>query len=118
MNAFNGLKPVGFDYIQNFKKKSTSRFFEKISEIKASIYSNSSLGESFMRNISFSLEDMLLSCYYDGDECSSSNFTDFTTYDRGNCFTFNFVSTSIQTSKQLGSNYGLELELFNGFDGK
>ncbi len=118
LNAFNGLKPNVYNYIRDYKSQSTAKFFEKISGIKTSIFSDTSRGEDFMQTIGFRLEDMLLSCYYDGYVCSFSNFTNFTTYDRGNCFTFNLVSTNIQTSKQLGSSYGLQLELFNGFDGK
>ena len=71
-----------------------------------------------MQNISFSLGSMLLSCYYDGTQCNSSDFTQFTTFDRGNCYMFNADTSNIKTSMQSGSFYGLQLELFAGFDGK
>ena len=118
MNPFNGYNSIGYNYIQAIKNASNFRFAEKVDIIKTSIYSNSSLGEPFMSNISFSLDYMLLSCLYDRNRCYSSNFTQFTTYDRGNCFTFNYVTNGIQTSKQSGPFYGLQLELFAGFDGK
>ena len=117
LNAFNGLNSVGYNYIKSYKNTSSDKFSNMIYGIKTSIYSNSSLGESFMKNISFSLDYMLLSCFYDGNKCYSSNFTQFTTYDRGNCFTFNYITNGIHTSKQSGPFYGLQLELFNGFDG-
>ena len=41
----------------------------------------------------------------------------FTTYDRGNCYMFNSNTSSIKTSMQSGPFYGLQLELFAGFDG-
>ena len=85
--------------------------------IKSSFYSNNSLGKSFMQNISFQLSDMLLSCVYNGISCDSSNFIQFTTYDRGNCYMFNSNTSSIKTSMQSGPFYGLQLELFAGFDG-
>ena len=71
-----------------------------------------------MKNISFSLDNMLLSCLYNENSCNSSDFIQFTSYDRGNCFMFNSNTTSIQTSTQSGPFYGLQLELFGGFDGK
>ena len=121
MNAFNGYNSVGYSYIQSLylrlKRISAIKFSDFLTVLKTTIYSNSSLGESFMKNISFSLDDILLSCLYDGNKCSSSDFTQFTTYDRGNCFIFNYVTTGIQTSKQSGQSFGLQLELFSGFDG-
>ncbi len=86
--------------------------------IKTSIYANSSLGKSFMKEISFQLSDMLLSCVYNGKSCDSSNFIQFTTYDRGNCYMFNSNTSNLLTSMQSGPFYGLQLELFAGFDGK
>ena len=88
-----------------------------LANIKSSIYANTSLGESFMKSIGFSLSDMLISCTYNQNTCSSSNFTSFTTYDRGNCFMFNFNTTDIKTTTQTGQYYGLTLELFSSFDG-
>ena len=92
-------------------------FNEKLALIKSSIYSNSSLGKSFMQNISFQLSDMLLSCTYNGNKCNSSHFIQFTTYDRGNCYMFNSNTSNLLSSMQSGPFYGLQLELFAGFDG-
>ena len=121
LNPFNGYNTVGLNYIKNIKSSAAldgKKFSEKLSTVKASIFANRSLGPSFMQNISFSLTDMLLSCYYDGDECNSSSFIQFTSYDRGNCYSFNLNTSNIQTSAQSGPFYGLQLELFGGFDGK
>ena len=88
-----------------------------MSLIKSSIYANDSLGKSFMQNISFQLSDMLLSCTYNGYKCDSSNFIQFTTYDRGNCYMFNSNTSNIEMSTQFGQFFGLQLELFVGLDG-
>ena len=71
-----------------------------------------------MQNISFDLQPMLISCVYNGVKCDSSDFIQFTTYDRGNCYMFNSNTSKIETSTQSGQFYGLQLELFAGFDGK
>ncbi len=102
------------------KKNSLSSsltFDDKMASIKSSIYANSSLGPVFMKNISFSLDSMLLSCYYDGSKCNSSNFIVYTTYDRGNCYIFNSNASNVKTTIQSGPFYGLQIELFAGFDG-
>ena len=104
--------------LESALKGNPNRFEDIVSGLKTSIYSNNSLGESFMKNISFSLDDMLISCYYEGDKCDSSYFTQFTTYDRGNCYIFNTNASNIKISKQSGSFFGLQLELFAGFDGR
>jgi len=118
LNSFNGLNDISYNYTTSFKEKNKNQAFLAIlNMIKTSIYANSSLGKSFMQNISFQLSDMLLSCVYNGISCDSSNFIEFTTYDRGNCYMFNSNTSSIKTSTQSGPFFGLQLELFAGFDG-
>ncbi len=118
LNSFNGLNDISYNYTTSFKEKNKNQAFLAIlNMIKNSIYANSSLGKSFMQNISFQLSDMLLSCVYNGISCDSSNFIEFTTYDRGNCYMFNSNTSSIKTSTQSGPFSGLQLELFAGFDG-
>ena len=118
LNSFNGLNNISFNYVSSFKQSNKkSKFLTILNMIKSSIYANSSLGKSFMQSISFQLSDMLLSCTYNGNACDSSNFIQFTTYDRGNCYMFNSNTSSIKTSMQSGPFYGLQIELFAGFDG-
>ena len=72
-----------------------------------------------MSQIGFTLDNMLLSCLYANQiTCKSSDFKSYTSFDRGNCFTFNADISNITTSSQTGQYYGLQLELFGGFDGK
>ena len=119
LNPFNGYNTVGYNYIQNYLNQSGigSTYSEQLDSLKASIYSDSSMGESFMKNIGFSIDDMLFSCYFNKNECNKSDFTLITTYDRGNCYMFNFGTENIKTSSQTGQYYGLKVELFSGFDG-
>ena len=119
LNSFNGINSVGYNYIKNKKQSNkNTTFLTILNMIKTSIYANSSLGKSFLKNISFQLSDMLLSCVYNGISCDSSDFIQFTTYDRGNCYMFNSNTSNLLTSMQSGPFYGLQLELFAGFDGK
>ena len=71
-----------------------------------------------MEKIGFDLNDTLLSCYFDNNECDSTFFTKFTSFDQGNCWTFNPVSyASVLYTSQTGKYFGLTVELFTGFDG-
>ena len=72
-----------------------------------------------MKKIGFDLNDTMLSCLYDNSECNTTYFWEFTSYDKGNCWTFNSVYfKNILHASQTGQYYGLKLELFTGFDGK
>jgi hypothetical protein len=118
LNSFDGLNDISYSYTSSLKESNKNQtFLTIVNMIKTSIYANSLLGKSFMQNISFHLSDMLLSCVYNGISCNSSNFIQFTTYDRGNCYMFNSNTSSIRTSMQSGPFFGLQLELFAGFDG-
>ena len=120
LNPFNATIARTLDYIKSIEKTFYAKTFpQKLKSIKSSIYADSSLGESFMSQIGFTLDNMLLSCLYANQiTCKSSDFKSYTSFDRGNCFTFNADISNITTSSQTGQYYGLQLELFGGFDGK
>ena len=119
LNPFNTTLPVAYAYVKSIESLFNSRIFtQNLRNIKASIYANSSLGATFMNQIGFTLDNMLLTCVYANQPtCSSSDFQSFTSYDRGNCFTFNANTSNISTLSQTGQYYGLRLELFSGSDG-
>ena len=97
----------------------TASFANNIDGLKASIYANASLGEEFMSEIGFDLNETLLSCVYNKIRCDASFFTPFTSFDQGNCWTFNSVNfNAMLTTGQPGKYYGLTVELFTGFNGK
>ena len=66
--------------------------------------------------LGFSLESMLLSCFFNGVQCSARNFSHFYNYKYGNCYTFNnpVDSSQIKFASKSGPNSGLQLELFAG----
>ena len=67
----------------------------------------------------YTLDDMLISCYFNGIQCNTSNFNWFYSYSYGNCYTFNNpnVSSNILKTSKSGPNNGLQLELFAGIPG-
>jgi hypothetical protein len=40
-------------------------------------------------NLGFSISTMLVSCYFNGIQCYSTDFYLYETFDYGNCYTFN-----------------------------
>jgi hypothetical protein len=62
----------------------------------------------------WTLDDLILSCYFNGKPCNSSQYwTPFYSYEYGNCYTFNKNPSEISTSK-LGSLNNLQMEVFLG----
>ena len=67
-----------------------------------------------------SIEDMLISCKFQGKECSASDFIPIENFYYGNCFRFNGGSdkyknsVQIKQSTQSGPQYGLQLEIDAG----
>ena len=91
--------------------------------LKSTIAADTNLTIDNLKSIGFTLETMLISCYFDGVRCYASDFTWFHSYQYGNCFTFNSqkddygnLKTAITTMKS-GPNTGLTLELFTGAGG-
>ena len=70
-------------------------------------------------NIGFSIDTILISCYFNGIKCSSNDFNWFYSYDYGNCYTFNNPNNSldIKSSARSGPSSGLKLEIFAGIPG-
>lgn len=91
--------------------------------LKATVVADQALSKESAKKLGFSIESMLVSCHYNGIECSSLNFTWYRTFEYGNCYIFNAAIDnsgnkidSIKTSK-AGPNSGLTLELFLGVPG-
>jgi len=74
-------------------------------------------------NLGFSISTMLVSCYFNGIQCYSTDFYLYETFDYGNCYTFNGLKnsdgsdTSVKQTTKSGPNSGLILELFTGVGG-
>lgn len=75
------------------------------------------ISDDFLKGLGFSIETLIVSCYYMGVACSASNFEYSRNYVYGNCYTFSPLGKESQRSTS-GPNSGLELELFTGIPGR
>jgi len=93
---------------------------EAASTLKASVSADKSLNDSFLESLGFTLDTMLISCYYNKQKCNKSDFTWFRTFEYGNCYTFNGVydennqKLKSKSTSKAGPQNGLVLELFVG----
>jgi hypothetical protein len=91
--------------------------------IKSAIVSDRNLTNDNLKTIGFTIDTMLISCYFDSSPCNSSDFTWSHSYQYGNCYTFNANlddnnnKKAARTTKKSGPKNGLSLELFVGAGG-
>ena len=86
--------------------------------LKAHVLSNKKDNLSYIQSLGFSLDSMLVSCNYNGIQCTVDDFYQFYDYAYGNCFAFNYNQTKMEKTSKVGPKYGLQLELFSGIPGK
>ena len=82
-------------------------------------YTNS----SELENLRFTLNDMLISCYYNELPCYESDFYPLPNELYGNCYVFNSnlhrnntLKSKVRNTSKYGPQYGLQLELFVGLN--
>lgn len=64
-------------------------------------------------NLSYSAEELLVTCFFDGMSCDARNFTLFHHPMYGNCYTFNNrENATILSTSMGGSEYGLQVILY------
>ncbi len=88
--------------------------------LKAISTSNAKSNASMVKSLGWDLNDIMISCYYNGIQCSINDFYYWTSFEYGNCYTFNYALNSSSTLKQTsktGPENGLSMELFTGFSG-
>ncbi|XP_076465407.1 epithelial sodium channel subunit gamma-like [Babylonia areolata] len=69
--------------------------------------------EDKLRVSGHEINDLLLSCTFNGWQCSPSNFSYFHNYKFGNCYTFNSdKSPMVAKTKFPGPDFGLNMEMF------
>jgi len=85
--------------------------------LKAYFFSNKSSTQAYLQSLGFRINDILISCYFNGQSCSGSDFSWFFDFNYGNCYTFNNNATNIKKISKAGPSYGLQLELFTGIPG-
>ena len=79
------------------------------------------LSDEQRKSFGLSIEEMLVSCYFNGASCNENDFEWFYTFEYGNCFAFNSGFSSklnksmpIKRVERKGQQNGLRLELFLG----
>ncbi|RNA09553.1 FMRFamide-activated amiloride-sensitive sodium channel isoform X1 [Brachionus plicatilis] len=91
--------------------------------IKAHATADKNLTSDDLKKKGFTIDTMLISCFYNNEECSLEKFHWFRDNDFGNCYTFNDLFDdnnqridSLKTSKS-GPENGLKMEIFVGVSG-
>ena len=124
LNLVNELK---LNYSIEEKYKNTTMFHNMTSPYyRNNIYNNlefvryvaqsyaisDRLTDDEKKNLGMSINDILVSCYYAGADCSYEDFEWTYNFDYGNCFTFRSDLTLNRSITRTGKNDGLTLELF------
>ena len=86
--------------------------------MKAHIIADSSLTFEEREKIGFTMDTMLISCFFNDVECNSSDFVYFHSFEYGNCYTFNGMKSVSRFTSKSGLNSGLALEIFTGDPGE
>ena len=124
-----------FDFSNDLAVRTIESYLNNITNTKENYFSfknnetitNSSCGE-YLRQIligsfpefSFSLEKMLISCFYDQKRCTKDDFYPIRTSLFGMCYSFNYgkyyngTQAPVRKLKRNGMFNGLKLELFVG----
>lgn len=91
-----------------------------MSIIKSNAFSSVNGNSSYIRGLGYSIESILISCFFNGFECTANDFYWYYSYEYGNCFIFNYDKgdgSSLKTVSQSGPNSGLQVELYAGESG-
>ena len=101
----NATNSIGYDLV-----------IQASSILNANIIADN-ITSSFREKIGFTMDTMLISCYFNGIKCNSSDFVLFQSFEYGNCYSFNSNLNNIQYTSKYGPFSGLSLELFVGVSG-
>ena len=97
-------------------------------QFKAQLEQMAIVNSTDLSDYGFSLEEMLISCYFRGRKCSSKDFYYYHDFNFGSCYRFNggprdknqntshhvYVSSAIKKMSKTGWRNGLRLELYAG----
>ncbi|CAF1056474.1 unnamed protein product [Brachionus calyciflorus] len=91
--------------------------------LRAYATADRNLTDEDRKSLGFTMDTMLVSCFYNHEECNTTEFSWFYDSDYGNCYTFNDLfdgnhelQNTVNTSK-AGPDNGLKMELFVGLGG-
>ena len=97
-----------------YNTTNTNQAFDSfIDQLKRITANDNRLTDAIRQYLGYDMRmDMLVSCDFNGIECSARDFHKFWSYEYGNCYTFNQynITKPLKTSI-AGNNYGLKLEL-------
>ena len=87
--------------------------------LKAYITADKSLNDTELKKKGFSMDQLIISCYYNKVICNSSDFKWIRSNEFGNCYTFNAMAggKATRTTSKAGPEFGLNLEIFIGISG-
>ena len=80
--------------------------------VKSNIMLN--VPDQMKKNLSLSLDKMIISCLFAAQSCSFNDFEWFYSNEYGNCYRFNYASSNKRVQTRSGKYYGLRLELYVG----
>ena len=122
----------GFNLKQDELLSPTSAIYYKLSNARRFILNeinNPSISLTNKRKFGYSLEETLIDCHYNNENCKNTTDDDFVwhfSYNYGNCYTYNSgfkyelnenplkKSVPKKVAKKPGSLFGLNLEIFTG----
>lgn len=92
------------------------------SVLKSALTADKSLNETQLKIKGFSIDKMIVSCYFNKAVCTQYDFNWRHTNQFGNCYTFNDLilngtNVDSKSTSKAGPEYGLNLELFIGISG-
>lgn len=112
----NGLKPK---IVATETSPAIYQVRQAMRVLKASALATSLTNSTFTKSLGFTIDSLLISCYFNGAKCNSSDFTIFYSFDYGNCYTFNKnTGSTLRSTSKSGPSSGLSLEIFTGYPGK
>jgi hypothetical protein len=91
-----------------------------INSVKYGLNSDENISEMEREKMGFTLDDMLISCSFNGKLCDSTDFVYMKSYDYTNCYTFNSgknpngSEAKIRVVSKSGQINSLEIELYTG----
>ncbi|RNA44513.1 Acid-sensing ion channel 2 [Brachionus plicatilis] len=128
-NPFLVRKPNSQNNMEENLKNQSKDFFDSLLKLNASesslesftrfgySYSYNTLQyKKYLTRVSFSIDDMLISCRFNNFKCTKDDFKVMFVAGLGNCYKFNGATkTGIEKTTIPGQKNGLMLELFSGY---
>ena len=90
--------------------------------LRSALTADKSLKETQLKIKGFSIDKMIVSCYFNKVKCTQYDFNWRHANQFGNCYTFNDLilngtNVDAKSTSKAGPEYGLNLELFIGISG-